>query len=254
MAKDVRFGTFTNRHNFKFNEDQVSALYLGDNRVWVNELTVTFTFDNMVADTSISAPSITVTGVPGATFSRQVTWTTDDQTFDRFTASACSLSDNGGGLITCVVTGATTGTNRRTRTVTISGMIPNSGITGTATLTGTIITLTGNPGTIPHTDFILGRSVGWNIRPSVNWSGSARINTDTYEPSDPPVITRIEPTPGATNFGTSASVSIGGSGSAGTTFRGAFDEGFGSTTSVTMTISTPETATTVGASQTFTGT
>ena len=84
MAKDVRFGTFTNRHNFKFNEDQISALYLGDNRVWVNELTVTFTFDNMVADTSISAPSITVTGVPGATFSRQVTWTTDDQTFDRF--------------------------------------------------------------------------------------------------------------------------------------------------------------------------
>ena len=134
MAKDVRFGTFTNRHNFKFNEDQVSALYLGDNRVWVNEVTITFLFiDSTGSNVNFNGNlTQTVVGVPGTTFSsfsRTVTRVDDsgggEGPSTKLNGATCTETGDVDNVITCAVTGS----GNVSRTITVSGTIPSNAST-----------------------------------------------------------------------------------------------------------------------------
>ncbi len=235
---DVRFGSNTNRHNFRLGDDQVDRIYLGDTRVWVNEVNVSITFDNQVADTTIAGTFSIPAGVPGASFSQDFTWTTDDQTLDRFTASDCSLSDNGGGSITCVVTGATTGTNRRTRNIRISGTYPDNDVTSTATFTGTIITLTGSTSCGGGFGSIGQNGGSWSAVNGASFSISFTV--DEFSDSQSIVVTS------PTYAQQSGTTSVSGTGvSPLLTIVFSTDAGAGSLVSITGVNSIAETATTV---------
>ena len=201
MAKDVRFGTFTNRHNFKFNEDQVSALYLGDNRVWVNEVTITFVFTDSTGDgAQLNGESTqTVVGVPGTTFSsfsRTVT-RVDDSTdsegpsnkLDSVTCTEIGDVDN---VITCEVTGS----GNVSRTITVSGTIPNNAATIMLDVSAEVTTLSSR--NCGGTFFIFSSSGGgtFDIIPSFsgggNFSAFANGSTDGADPGIPSSITFTE--------------------------------------------------------------
>ena len=84
MAADTFFGTNTNRHNFKLGDDQVNSLYLGDDRVWVNETTVSFNTPTGYGTWS-AIPDIV--GVPGSNVNVTSTLTLTDSKYFTGTGS-----------------------------------------------------------------------------------------------------------------------------------------------------------------------
>ena len=234
MAKDVRFGTFTNRHNFKFNEDQVSALYLGDNRVWVNEVTITFVFTDSTGDgAQLNGESTqTVVGVPGTTFSsfsRTVT-RVDDSTdsegpsnkLDSVTCTEIGDVDN---VIACEVTGS----GSTSRTITVSGTIPNNAATIMLDISAEVTTLE---------DRGCGRSSG-NPLSSVGSSGGNIVFQGSWAGGDNGSLTLGG---SVDEFGSLSTTVTGGSSSGSNWFLN-WDSGDGSLTSISLTLSIGESST-----------
>ena len=129
---DINFGSNTNRHNFHFGEDQVTAIDLGNTRVWTNEVTLTLTFvDNTGAGANLNSDApIVLTGVPGAAFTTQTRSVAAASS--AFVLNSVSCAENGD-TVTCTTSGGT---------ITISGTFPSSTVSVPLTITANTTALT----------------------------------------------------------------------------------------------------------------
>ena len=134
---DVRFGGSTGRNNFRLGDTQVDRVYLGEDRVWTNETTLTILLvDNTPTGASLnSSTTIVLTGVPGEQFppilDRRVSRTTG---FDLISAT-CTESGDTGSNVSCTQLGQQENVNVTFR---IDGTYPESDTTVTLTFNAVV--------------------------------------------------------------------------------------------------------------------